>query len=162
MSTYAAWQGPRNWPVDDRFRAFQRLRIIGHGAHQRTSTRRLNPRLPFSRAEALAAGLSIKTLTGKRFQKITWDSYLDRGVKITPQIRSRAALRLAPAGSHISHHTAAELWNAYVPGGPVTHLTTPSSEGRLVRKGIKSHYYDSHLPMTTLRNGLPVSTPSSP
>lgn len=118
-----------------------------------------DPRLPFSRAEALAAGLPIKTLTGKRFQKITWDSYLDRGVKITPQIRSRAAVKLAPSGSHISHHTAAELWNAHVPGGPVTHLTTPSAEGRIVRKGIKSHYYDSHLPMTTMRSGLPVSTP---
>jgi AbiEi antitoxin C-terminal domain len=118
-----------------------------------------DPRLPFSRAEARAAGISVKTLSSKRFQKIAWDIYLDCTVKITPQIRSRAAMKLAPPGSHISHHTAAELWNGRVTGGPITHVTMPTADRRLVRKGIKSHYYDRHTPLTTMRHGLPVSTP---
>jgi hypothetical protein len=68
-----------------------------------------DPRQPFSRAEARAAGISLDTLLGPRFQKICWDTYLARDVPITPQIRSRAALRLAPPGTHISHETAAQL-----------------------------------------------------
>jgi DNA-binding Lrp family transcriptional regulator len=40
-------------------------------------------------------------LLGPRFHKICWDSYVSRQVPITPQIRSIAAMRLAPPGSHI-------------------------------------------------------------
>ena len=120
---------------------------------------RFDPRKPFSRAEARAAGITLDVLLGPRFHKICWDSYVSRQVPITPQIRSIAALRLAPPGSHISHQTAAELWGAVVPGGPTTHLTTPSANGRLVRRGIKSHYYETYRPSTTHLKGLPVSTP---
>lgn len=120
---------------------------------------RFDPRQPFSRAEARAAGISLDALLGPRFQKICWDTYLARDVPITPQIRSRAALRLAPPGTHVSHETAAQLWGAVVPPGPTTHITTPSGNGRLVRRGIKSHYYESYRPRTTSLKGLPVSTP---
>lgn len=118
-----------------------------------------DPRQPFSRAEARAAGISLDALLGPRFQKICWDTYLARDVPITPQIRSRAALRLAPPGTHISHETAAQLWGAVVPLGPTTHITTPTGDGRLVRRGIKSHYYETYRPHTTSLRGLPLSTP---
>jgi hypothetical protein len=118
-----------------------------------------DPRRPFTRAEARAAGISLDALLGPRFQKICWDTYLSRDVAVTPQIRSRAALKLAPPGTHISHETAAQLWGATVPGGPTTHITTPSGDGRLVRKGIKSHYYETYRPATTTLKGLPLSTP---
>ena len=118
-----------------------------------------DPRQPFSRAEARAAGISLDALLGPRFQKICWDTYLARDVPITPQIRSRAALRLAPPGTHISHETAAQLWGTVVPLDLTTHITTPTGDGRLVRRGIKSHYYEQHLPQTTSLKGLPVSTP---
>jgi len=118
-----------------------------------------DPRRPFTRAEARAAGISLHRLLGPRFQKICWDTYLSRDVAVTPQIRSRAALKLAPPGTHISHETAAQLWGATVPGGPTTHITTPSGDGRLVRKGVKSHYYETYRAPTTTLKGLPISTP---
>jgi hypothetical protein len=43
-----------------------------------------NPRQPFSRAEARAAGLTPETLHSKRFHKIFWDTYVSRDVAITP------------------------------------------------------------------------------
>ena len=112
-----------------------------NGATTRTSTRACPSAVP----RPAPLGCRSRSLTGKRFQKIGWDIYLDCGVKITPQIRSRAALKLAPPGSRISHHTAAQLWNAQVPRRPDHPFTMPSADGRLVRKGIKSHYYDSHI-----------------
>ena len=57
-----------------------------------------DPRKPFSRAEARGAGITLDVLLGPRFHKICWDSYVSRQVPITPQLRSLAALRLAPPG----------------------------------------------------------------
>ena len=117
-----------------------------------------DPRIPFSRAEARAAGLTPEMLMTKRYQKLFWDSYVLREVKITPLLRAEAVLKLVPAGSHISHHTAAELWGAVVPPDGNTHIWTASKHGRQVRKGVKTHYGNGPV-RTTMRRGLPVSTP---
>ena len=117
-----------------------------------------DPRQPFSRAEARAAGLSPEMLLTRRFQKLFWDSYVLREVRVTPLLRAKAVLKLVPAGSRISHHTAAELWGATVPDDGNTHVTLPSAHRRQVRKGVKSHCGQEPA-QTTLRRGLPISTP---
>ncbi len=117
-----------------------------------------DPREPFSRAEAQAAGLTAEMLLSKRFHKIFWDAYVSRDVPITPLLRARAVIRLVPAGSYISHHTAAELWGAAPPPSGGTHITLSSASGRQVRRGVRSHYR-SQRGRTTLRKGLPISTP---
>ena len=117
-----------------------------------------DPRKPFSRAEARAAGITTEMLLSKRFHKIFWDTYVSRDVRITPLVKAKAIIRLVPPESHISHHTAAELWGAAPPPDAVTHVTLPSACGRLVRQGVRSHYR-KHSVQTTLRNGLPISTP---
>lgn len=117
-----------------------------------------DPREPFSRAEARAAGLTAEMLLSKRFHKIFWDAYVSCDVPITPLLRARAVIRLVPAGSYISHHTAAELWGAAPPPSGGTHITLPSACGRQVRRGVRSHYR-SQRGRTTLRKGLPISTP---
>jgi hypothetical protein len=117
-----------------------------------------DPRRPFSRAEARSAGLTPEMLQTKRFHKLFWDSYVLREVKITPLLRAQAVLNLVPAGSHISHHTAAELWDATVPSGGNTHVWTPSAQGRQMRQGVKTHYGNGPA-QTTLRSGIPISTP---
>jgi AbiEi antitoxin C-terminal domain len=117
-----------------------------------------NPRQPFSRAQARAAGLTAEMLLSRRFHKICWDTYVAREVPITPLLRATAVSRLVPSGSHISHHTAAELWGAAPPADGATHVTLPSACGRLVRQGVRSHYR-KHPAQTTLRKGLPISTP---
>jgi hypothetical protein len=117
-----------------------------------------DPRQPFSRAEARAAGLTPEVLLSKRFHKIFWDTYVPRDVSITPLLRAKAVIRLVPSGSFISHHTAAELWGAAVPTNGVTHVTLPSARGRQVRQGVRSHYRKG-MAQTTLRKGLSISTP---
>jgi Protein of unknown function (DUF559) len=117
-----------------------------------------NPRHPFSRAEARAAGLTPQMLLSKRFHKIFWDAYVSRDVPITPLLRAKAVIRLVPSGSYISHHTAAEMWGAAVPADGVTHVTLPSAHRRQVRQGVRSHYR-KHSAQTTFRKGLPISTP---
>ena len=122
------------------------------------SQHRFDPRQPFSRAEARAAGLTPEVLISKRFHKIFWDTYVAREVLITPLLRAKAVIRLVPSGSFISHHTAAELWGAAPPADGATHVTLPSACGRLVRQGVSSHYRQDAAQIT-LRKGLPISTP---
>lgn len=117
-----------------------------------------DPRQPFSRAEARAAGLTPEMLLSRRFQKIFWDTYVSRDVAITPLLRAKAVISLVPSGAYISHHTAAELWGAAPPLNGRTHVTLPSANVRLVRQGICSHYRADPA-QTTLRRGLPISTP---
>ena len=97
-------------------------------------------------------------LLSGRFHKICWDTYVAREVPITPLLRARAVIRLVPSGSYVSHHTAAELWGAAPPADGATHVTLPSACGRLVRQGVRSHYR-KHPAQTTLRKGVPISTP---
>jgi hypothetical protein len=70
----------------------------------------LDTRHPFTRADARAAGITVKELISSRYQKVFYNLYVSADVVITPQIRARAALHLADPDSYASHHTAAELW----------------------------------------------------
>lgn len=103
-------------------------------------------------------GMTPEMLLTRRFKKLFWDTYVQHDVKVTPLLRARAVLRLVPAGSHVSHHTAAELWGATVADDGNTHVWTPSKQGRHVRQGVKTHYGNGPA-ATTLRKGVPVSTP---
>jgi hypothetical protein len=62
-----------------------------------------DPRQPFSRAEARAAGLTPEMLLSGRFQKIFWDAYVARDVAITPLLRAKAVIRLVPRPSGVVH-----------------------------------------------------------
>jgi hypothetical protein len=99
-----------------------------------------DPRKPFSRAEARAAGLTPEVLLTRRFNKIFWDTYVAREIPITPLLRARAVIRLVPSGSYISHHTAAELWGASPPADGATHVTLPSPSGRQICQGVRSNF----------------------
>jgi hypothetical protein len=95
-----------------------------------------NPRQPFSRAEARAAGLTAEMLLSRRFHKIFWDTYVAREVLITPLQRAKAVIRLVPSGSYISHHTAAELWGAAAPADGATHVTCRRPVGAWFARGL--------------------------
>ena len=75
----------------------------------------LDVRNPFTRADARAAGITVKELISSRYQKVFYNLYIGANVMLTPQVRARAALRLASPDSYASHQTAAELWGLPVP-----------------------------------------------
>lgn len=131
-----------------------------HARLMATSPRRqfrIDPTVPFTRAEARAAGIPLATLLGPRFQKVFYDLYVDSAIDVTAAVRAKAALKLCVEGSFVSHFTAAELWSGVVPQHPLTHVTArPGS--RPERRGIKCHVARGDERTTAFR-GLLLTTP---
>jgi len=98
-------------------------------------------------------------LRSPRYRKIGYDTYIAASVTVTPAVRARAALKVSPAGTRVSHHTAALLWGAEPPRTPDVHVSLPAANGRSVRRGIKAHVQTAPAGTAMLR-GLPVSTPA--
>ena len=122
-----------------------------------TSTPPFNPRDPFTRAEAMAAGMTPWQLRGKDWARIFRNVYVSREVPRTVAVRARAAMRLAPAGAVVSHHTAALLWGGTVPDTSVIHVKI-SYRKTFDVDGVRAHR--SFRPATgTRRHGVAVTTP---
>jgi hypothetical protein len=81
---------------------------------------------PIARADARAAGITVKELISSRYQKVFYNLYVSADVVLTPLLRARAALRLASHDSYASHHTAAELWGLPGAHDDHTHITVPT------------------------------------
>lgn len=113
---------------------------------------------PFSKALALAAGISRHQLAGPRFQRLFYDCYIDASVPVTTRLRAAAALQVAPIGSYLSHWTAAEVWGGIVPKVPEVHLTVRDVAARSRRAGVRAHVRGAGAATSTFR-GLAVSTP---
>jgi len=58
-------------------------------------THPFDPKQPFSRAQARAAGIGLKTLLSSRFQKVFYDCYVSSNVPLTTKLRAKAALGTA-------------------------------------------------------------------
>jgi hypothetical protein len=91
-----------------------------------------DPRRAFSRAEALAAGMTDWQLRSQ--QRLHRDVYVGAGVPLDTRVRALAALRLAPQGSLVARHTAALLLGGVVPEPAMVHLLVP--DGRLRARGV--------------------------
>jgi hypothetical protein len=116
-----------------------------------------DPNQPFSRAEARAAGIGLKTLLSSRFQKVFYDCYVSSTVRLTTKLRAKAALGISPPGSFVSHSTAARLWGGIVPDTPDVHITVPGKAGRTSRQGVKAHAGVKDAAVTRFRT-LPITT----
>lgn len=94
---------------------------------------------PFTRAQALAAGVSRDRLTGPGYQRLFYDLYLPADTRVTVLDRARAALKISAPGTFASHHTAAALWGGWIPDTPETHISVPDGSSRSKRQGIRAH-----------------------
>ncbi len=119
----------------------------------------LDPRSPFSREDARRAGVTLRELTGIRYQRLFHDVYVGAGVRVDVRTRSQAALAVAPPGSFLSHATAAEFWGAVVPDGGLIHVSVPTGSSRCERQGIRAHRSRAAA-MTSVRDGIATSTPA--
>lgn len=124
----------------------------------RTRSGRLDSRRPFRRAEALQAGVSIRELTGPKFQNVFHGVYVAAGVRLDDVERARAALYISPAGSYASHHTAALIWGGIPPTDSRTHISVPDGRSRSERRGIAAHRAIGS-PDLRDRQSVPVSSP---
>ena len=117
-----------------------------------------NDKVPFTRAEARAAGISAKQLMGGRYQRLFYDLYVSAEVAVTPAVRVKAVLKVCPPRSQASHFTAAELWGAIVPSQPLTHVSCPQPGVRSERRGVDCHRLSRHAQVVRFR-GIRVSSP---
>lgn len=124
----------------------------------------LDTRRPFTRADALAAGIAPAALRGSRFRRIFRGVYVDAAVADTALLRVEAALAIAPrrdgAGvvAFASHASAARVYDAPIPTLPDEHISVLDPEHRRSREGVVCHV----CPAPDLRRvrGLPVSSPA--
>jgi hypothetical protein len=123
-----------------------------------TPTSTLDPRRPFCRADARRAGITLARLLGPEYQRIFYDRYLSSTVVVTNEVRARTAVDLSPAGSFVSHHSAAQIWGGVVPVTAQTHVSVTDRADRSIRRGINAHLASAQHATTTL-GGLPISTP---
>jgi len=73
----------------------------------------LNISQPFTRAEALAVGLTDVELRSRRFQRLFHGLYIRAGLKIGVREMAAAALHISPPRSPVTRpplHCGAPLW----------------------------------------------------
>lgn len=121
-------------------------------------TRPFDPSQPFSRADARAAGIGLKTLLSSRFHKGFYDCYVSSAVPLSTRLRAKAALGISPPGSFVSHATAARIWGGIVSETSDVHVTVPPTAVRSSRQGVKAHAGVIGAAVTRFRS-LAISTP---
>lgn len=98
-----------------------------------------DPTVPFTAAEARAAGISRATLRGSRYQPLFRGVFVASSSPLTVELRARAALSIHPRSALLSHTTAAELLQIPVPHDPDIHVTVPQAADRRPHAGIRTH-----------------------
>jgi len=94
---------------------------------------------PFTRADALAAGISPKMLRGSRFRRLFRGVYISADVPVNPLVRAQAALLLHPPTAFASHVSAARVYRLPVPDIPDEHVTVFKADDRRPQPGLKTH-----------------------
>ena len=118
----------------------------------------LDMRRPFTRADAVRAGIDPKILRTSRFRRIFRGVYILTEVPGSPFIRAEAALVLHPPTAFASHTTAARVYELPVPADPMEHVTVSRQEDRRPRPEIRSHVMHKTPKVITLR-GVRLSHP---
>jgi Protein of unknown function (DUF559) len=114
---------------------------------------------PFTRGQAIRRGITDEELGGPHFQRIYQGVYVRAGVPVDVAMRARAALLIAPPGSHASHHTAGLLWGSWVPKTSETHISVPCGH-RSIRNGVVAHRADPAF-RTVRHRGILTSEPTA-
>ena len=99
----------------------------------------LDPKRPFTRADAIAAGISPKMLRGSRFRRIFRGVYVAPEIEVTPFVRTLAALATHPKTAFASHTSAAHVFQIPVPDIPDVHVSVFDAKDRRARPGIVPH-----------------------
>ena len=118
----------------------------------------LDLRRPFTRADAIAAGIDPRLLRGKRFRRIFKGVYISADVAPSPLPRVEAAVILHPPGAFASHVSAARVYDLPVPHFADEHVSVFAAEDRRRRPGIQPHVRPRSSAVGRLR-GIRVSMP---
>ncbi len=98
----------------------------------------LDTRRPFTRADALEAGVDPRLLRGSRFRRLFRGVFVDAYVPESPRLRVEAALTFDPS-SFASHASAARMYDVPIPVLPDEHVSVLEQRHRRRRAGIRCH-----------------------
>lgn len=115
-----------------------------------------DPRVPFTRARALAAGVPRRLLYGDSYRQLHTGIFISADVDVGPLTVAAASLVPFGAGAHASHATAARVWGLPIPVLPDEHVTVTDRRQRRSRGGIRCHW-TKHSSVVTL-DGVRVSS----
>jgi len=90
---------------------------------------------------------------------VFYDLYVPADRPVTASTRGAAALEVSAPGAYVSHHTAAVLWNLWVPDDSLTHVSVPAGSTRSQRRGVRAHHASPNA-QVRLRGGLRLSAPA--
>ena len=120
------------------------------------ATDSLDTQRPFTRADALAAGISPRQLRGSRFRRIFRSVFIDANVEVTAQLHAVGAWCLFDTEqSFLSHTSAARMHGVPIPTLPDEHVTVLHPDLRRPRAGIVCHVVSQAK--VSMRNGVRVS-----
>lgn len=117
---------------------------------------RLDLRQPFRRAAAIEHGITDQRLRSTDFRQIYRGVHVAASVPVTPVLRARSALLIAPEGTVLSHESAARLWGGVVPESASVQVTVPRA-ARFSRSGIRVRHGEVDTD-TVVRQGVSVTT----
>ena len=115
---------------------------------------------PFTRARARAAGISDQRLQGREFRRLITGVYVSSRVPDRPWLRTAAALLVHPPDAVASHHSAARLLGAPVPGDHREHVTCPEAAHRRRRHGVRCHVAALSEQEVRVVQGLRITAPA--
>lgn len=113
---------------------------------------------PFTRADAIAAGIDPKILRTSRFRRIFRGVYVSSAAPDLPLVRTQAALAIHPAGAYASHTSAARLYGLPAPADPDEHVSVARAGDRRPRPGVVSHVAPPGA-RVRVRDGMRASPP---
>jgi len=127
--------------------------------HQPPEPAVLDVRRPFTRARAVAAGISPSALRGPSYRRLFTTVYLHADAPPDPLHGVVAALLVHPPGAFASHASAARVYDVPLPAGLADeHVSVFDQKDRRRRDGIRNHIVAPTTPVVRIR-GVPVSSP---
>ena len=117
-----------------------------------------DPRAPFLRRTALAAGVTPKQLRGPGYRCVLPGAYVAASHVITPLVRVRAALLPYGQVAWASHASAARVYDLPIPTIGSEHVSVPRAGQRRRHQGVKVHVGGPAARTRTVR-GVRVSAP---
>lgn len=114
---------------------------------------------PFTRKEALEAGLTDAALRSRAFRRLLHGVYVDSSVALTPDLVAEALLLIAPGVAWVSHASAARMHGTPLPPLPEEHFCVVEAGERSARRGVRCHVGQPDARVIR-RHGLQYSSPA--
>ena len=118
-----------------------------------------DPLRPFTRAQALRAGLTDRDLTRGAYRRLLHGIYVSAAVPDTPALRAEAALLTHHPTAVATHVTAARMLRAPVPDVSEEHVTVPDEDQRRRRRGVRCHVASIDATDIRIMEGVRFSRP---